>query len=494
MLIRANLLRLGDAPGEGPKDAADSFKLDGSKLVMGKQIGKGSYGVVYRADLAGTPVAVKKFMELKGHDPEEFKEEIELMKMLRHPNFVTYLGVVDIPGEKSLSYVTELCDADLRVVCRNIRDKDPSKFLTKACRYFCQAARGLCYLHDVCHMIHRDIKPANILVKKDEVKIGDFGFTLMNFDDEDFSEDHRGTTMYKAPELFSLAKYSYPVDVYAFSISMFEVLVGSDPFLGHSEKKEFGRAVCRGERPDINRLAKAGLTCPPSLINLMTRCWDANPAKRPLMGEVYKELKKIFIETIVPASGAGFKFWHKHFGENITDSVTLNDIVKVLPDGLSESWRDLLQCSDLVAPISVKDVDNAFNWYGDLMDKDHLVILYRKIRDCTWFKRKMDRDKAAACTSDYHLQTGKGCFLVRTSETNSRMNPFTITICKRSGAVDHCRVFFNEAGKVGSLKFVDSDKKIIFASDIFELIDKYIALGLLTEDPLPPGFKLGDYE
>ena len=497
---RATLLRLGHPPVKKPEDPFASFELDGSGLVMKERIGHGSFGVVYKADFAGTPVAVKKFDKGRLHDPEEFKAEIELMKVLRHPNFVSYLGVVDIPTDDSLSFVLELCDADLKVVCRKMRDKDPSTFMTKACKYICQAARGFAYLHNVCHMVHRDIKPANILLKNGEVKISDFGFTVMNKYDKDFAKDFKGSPFYMAPELFARTPHSYPIDVYAFGVTMFEVLEGGDPFLGFSEREEFSHAVLKGVRPDFSRLAKTGLNCPASLLALMEKCWDKDAAKRPLMGDVYKELKKIFIETVVPTTAPAFDFWLDKFGDNISDSVTLGELLNVLPQpsgpekhGVSSFWQYLIQNSDRVAPVTLKTVDDMFNWYGDLLNKEHLISLCRKIKENEWFMGQMDSEKAGYWAAVGHSKTGCGCFLVRTSKTDSRRNPFTITICEKNGTIVHFRVARTEDGRVGCSNFVDAKRAIIYESDIFELIHKYILLKLLQEQPFSSAYKPSNY-
>jgi len=466
--------------------------LVGSNPKLGEEIGRGTFGVVYKADFAGTPVAVKKLKkEKRGRSLESFKAEMELMKLLRHPNFVTYLSVVEFPGDDTLSFAVELCDTDLFVVSRKMRGEDPSTFLTKACKYFCQAARGFSYLHNVYHMVHRDIKPANILLKDDEVKISDFGFTLINRDDKDFDGSVKGSPFYMAPELFEYTPYSYPIDVYAFGITMFEVLKGGDPFEGHTDRSEFSRAILAGERPNLVKLAEKGLNCPESLIELMQKCWDKDAAKRPKMSKVYQDLKMIFTMTVVPETSQAFNFWLKHFGEIITDYVTLGELLKAIPQ-LSEHYRPLLRMSNMADRVSLKTVDDMFNWYGDILNGEHLGRLVKKIDNNKWFVGPMDSDRASSCVTGFHSRTKKCCFLVRASRTDSKKNPFTITICKENGDVVNFRVARGEDGSLGCTNFLDSEKHIIYKSDIFELIQEYINLNLLKEEPFTPGPR-GDY-
>ncbi|XP_073265392.1 serine/threonine-protein kinase EDR1 isoform X2 [Populus alba] len=76
-------------------------------LVFGERIGLGSYGEVYNADWNGTEVAVKKFLDqdFSGAALDEFKREVRIMRRLRHPNVVLFMGAVTRPP--NLSIITE---------------------------------------------------------------------------------------------------------------------------------------------------------------------------------------------------------------------------------------------------------------------------------------------------------------------------------------------------------------------------------------------------
>ncbi|XP_062220266.1 probable serine/threonine-protein kinase SIS8 isoform X3 [Phragmites australis] len=83
------------------------FEIQWEEIAIGERIGLGSFGEVYRGDWHGTEVAVKKFLQqdISSDALEEFRSEVRIMKRLRHPNVVLFMGAITrVPN---LSIVTE---------------------------------------------------------------------------------------------------------------------------------------------------------------------------------------------------------------------------------------------------------------------------------------------------------------------------------------------------------------------------------------------------
>ncbi len=84
-----------------------------------------------------------------------------------------------------------------------------------------------------------------------------------------------------------IAKENYPLkaDVYSYGITCAEILTGKIPF-PHTEYKrtELLQVIRRGERPPLP------LDCPTLLANLIKKCWDTDPCKRPDFLQVCNEL------------------------------------------------------------------------------------------------------------------------------------------------------------------------------------------------------------
>ncbi|GJZ45882.1 serine/threonine-protein kinase CTR1 isoform X1 [Tanacetum coccineum] len=94
------------ASGDFPLDVED-LDIPWSDMVLKERIGAGSFGIVHRADWNGSDVAVKILLEQDFH-PErlnEFLQEVAIMRRLRHPNIVLFMGAVTQPP--NLSIVTE---------------------------------------------------------------------------------------------------------------------------------------------------------------------------------------------------------------------------------------------------------------------------------------------------------------------------------------------------------------------------------------------------
>ncbi|CAM8903022.1 unnamed protein product [Rhodiola kirilowii] len=93
------------------KEILDTNSLDHDiswkDLVIGQQIGEGSCGTVYSAKWNESEVAVKAFTKLDYADDAvlSFRQEVSLMKKLRHPNVLLFMGAVT--SGQHLCIVTE---------------------------------------------------------------------------------------------------------------------------------------------------------------------------------------------------------------------------------------------------------------------------------------------------------------------------------------------------------------------------------------------------
>jgi len=266
--------------GHGHKTSDNSIpdkQLHFKDIQMGERIGRGSFGEVYSAKWFQTHVAVKKLpvemLRSNANVVDEFNREINLLRSLRHPNILQFLGSCSIPPNVCL--VTEyLPRGDLHKI---IHDKTVTldKRLMKS--ILIDVSRGMNYLHSSNPVvIHRDLKSHNVLIGEFwNAKVADFGLCKIIQSWEETSKyTPCGTPKWAAPEVLRNEIYTTKADVYSFAIILWEITTRQDPFPGMSAFELIVQVGKHGLRP--GEIAESN-----PLANLITECWDNNPKTRP---------------------------------------------------------------------------------------------------------------------------------------------------------------------------------------------------------------------
>ncbi|KAJ6718403.1 SERINE/THREONINE-PROTEIN KINASE TAO [Salix purpurea] len=199
-----------------------------TKYELLNELGKGSYGAVYKArDLRSSElVAIKVISLTEGEEGyEEIRGEIEMLQQCSHPNVVRYLG--SYQGEEYLWIVMEYCGGGSVADLMNVTDEPLEECqIAYICR---EALKGLAYLHSI-FKVHRDIKGGNILLtEQGEVKLGDFGVAAQLTRTMSKRNTFIGTPHWMAPEVIQESRYDGKVDVWALGVSAIEMAEGLPP-------------------------------------------------------------------------------------------------------------------------------------------------------------------------------------------------------------------------------------------------------------------------
>ena len=105
-------------------------------------------------------------------DVTRVMREIQILKIVRHPNIVQLYEIIET--SRQLFLIMEFAPGgelfDYIVKKKRVQDRE-------ACRFFHQILAGIQYLHQnkICH---RDLKPENLLLDENmNIKIVDFGLS-----------------------------------------------------------------------------------------------------------------------------------------------------------------------------------------------------------------------------------------------------------------------------------------------------------------------------
>ncbi len=197
-------------------------------------LGKGGYGVVYRAwDLALEREVALKVLPRDMHDNAEavarFFRESTAIARLNHPNIVRFHEVGAFQGR--YYFTMELVEGR---TLKDLADKEAPLPTKKAARYVAGIARALAAL-DSLGLVHRDVKPENVIVTAaGEVKLIDFGLVKIRDTAAITSQDDvLGTPYFMAPEYIRAPGVpDIRYDLYALGITFFHLLTGEYPFDG----------------------------------------------------------------------------------------------------------------------------------------------------------------------------------------------------------------------------------------------------------------------
>ncbi|GJR48613.1 G-type lectin S-receptor-like serine/threonine-protein kinase LECRK3 [Tanacetum coccineum] len=180
-----------------------SENIDNHRIIplrFKDELGKGSFGIIYKGVIRTNTVAVKKLNRLAEDGEKEFRTEQRLLvyEYMSNGTLSSFLFGDERPSWEQRSHIA------------------------------LGIAKGLSYLHDECstQIIHCDIKPQNVLLEDFySAKISDFGLAkLLLTNQSRTSTGIRGTKGYVAPEWFRNTPVTMMVDVYSYGVLLLEIV------------------------------------------------------------------------------------------------------------------------------------------------------------------------------------------------------------------------------------------------------------------------------
>ena len=259
----------------------------------GEIIGSGTFGDVFKALNMedGSLMAVKEVC-FDGDNEKELallRREINLMRTLRHPHIVSYLGTeIDIKLNKLYIFQEWVPGGSVK----SILDQYGPLSESVVANYTAQTLLGLHFLHTNL-IVHRDIKGSNLLVDdRGVVKLADFGTSkqFQNAGSQNMYQDEKfktmcGTPYFIAPEVALETGHGVQADIWSLGCTVIQMMTGQPPW------------------KDLNiisplyLLQKIALTdsipafpdsISKSLEIFLTQCFTRNPNERPNASEMLR--------------------------------------------------------------------------------------------------------------------------------------------------------------------------------------------------------------
>jgi serine/threonine protein kinase len=135
-------------------------------------------------------------------------------------------------------------------------------------------------------VVHRDIKPGNVMLCPGGVKLLDFGISAAAGEpDDDETGASFGTPAYAAPERLDGKPAEPATDLYGLGVLLFEMVTGDPPY-DVNTWEELAAAQAHGPTPLPE-------TLPARLRELITRCLDDDPHRRPTAAQARRALTRL---------------------------------------------------------------------------------------------------------------------------------------------------------------------------------------------------------
>ncbi len=268
---------LAPDPSPSPGDKIGDYELHG-------EIGRGGFGVVYRAfdRRLKRHVALKT---LKGlgmlQGLSRFQREAMLLARINDDGVCR---VYDAGASDGTAYIAmELIEGrPLSEWLAQAREEVPahrSGQHQRIVQVLARLSRALSVAH-AAGIVHRDLKPGNVIVRDgDQPVLLDLGIASVSDEAAEaltLTGEVFGTAAYMSPEQVRGEKVDARADVWAFGVLAFEALIGRRPFEAHSRDALFQK-ILHEPAPDLHRLDRRINL---DLSTIVATCLDRDPERR----------------------------------------------------------------------------------------------------------------------------------------------------------------------------------------------------------------------
>ncbi|KAK3281466.1 hypothetical protein CYMTET_10749 [Cymbomonas tetramitiformis] len=245
-------------------------------FVIGKVLGRGSFGVVYKClrkeDKETYVIKEIDMGAMNNREQQEALNEVKILASVNNKYIVKYYDSF-IAGRK-LHIVMEFAENGcLHDHLKAQRGKTlPEREIWK---FLIQIVLGLFHLHGK-HILHRDIKTLNIFLdRNNSALLGDLGVSKVLSTQTNFAKTLVGTPYYLSPELCEGKPYNNKSDVWALGVCLYECCTLRHPFSADNQGALFMK-ILRGK---LDYGLIKGYSN--DLVHIIKLCLSHNASRRP---------------------------------------------------------------------------------------------------------------------------------------------------------------------------------------------------------------------
>ncbi|CAF0743713.1 unnamed protein product [Adineta steineri] len=313
-------------------DEAVQHTMYANRYQQIKKLGQGSFGTAYLVHDTKSKHEKKvlKAIFIEDVSPNESldaEHEASILARLRHPNIVRFYD--SFMDANHFCIVTEYCeDGDLDQYLKSLRKQRSRLQMDQVIDLFIQLVSAINFLHSK-KILHRDIKTSNIFLKRNHIKLGDFGISRLMMNTLDKASTFIGTPYYMSPETLRFDGYNMKSDIWSLGCVLYELSVCKRAF-ERSNILQTMEAILRESPPLLPE------RFPVKVQQLYLQMLSKEPEHRQTAAELLEEFSHIELKptdkqkfsTQSSTSDAESKLSHPEFRRSFSNSPLINKHIR----------------------------------------------------------------------------------------------------------------------------------------------------------------------
>uniref|UniRef100_A0A0N4Z2J9 non-specific protein-tyrosine kinase n=1 Tax=Parastrongyloides trichosuri TaxID=131310 RepID=A0A0N4Z2J9_PARTI len=267
-----------------------SFYYLHESITSLEKIGEGAFGEVSKGiiknndgTIINCAIKVLKAAKFGKQERTDFMTEAATQRCFNHINIVRLLGIA--PFQEPIMMLLEL--APKGALNASLRKRPKTKVVVLE-KYAFEAINGIKYLHSK-NVIHRDIAARNCLLgENDEIKISDFGLTILGQNSVKEEGKVKFPIRYCAPETLRDLIFTQKTDIFSYGILLWEIFTycKNEPYPGLSTADV--RELTLSNKKNMEPVS----LMPEIWKIIFKKCLNKNPEKRLDANEIINCIEK----------------------------------------------------------------------------------------------------------------------------------------------------------------------------------------------------------